>query len=329
MEVPSYKIGVLPIPGFALVSYSCTVEPLRAANLLSGEPLYNVVHFTIDDRAQSSGAAYVEPTYRPGQIVDLDMLLIVAGGDPFGFQSNAIFSWLRQMAKNGVRIGGVSGGPVILANAGLMSGRRMTVHWEHAPLLAERYPDAVIERRLYVIDRDRVTCGGGTAPLDLMHALIASQHGSDFARLVSDWFLHTDIRAATAPQRSGIAERVGSHSPRVIEAVSAMESHIADPLSLTQLALVAGITARHLNRLFADVLGESAMEYYRSLRLSVGQQMVKDTSMGIREIAEATGFSNASHFSNAYRDRFHVRPQTDRRTSDSSDAGFLNHRVRP
>lgn len=324
-KTPAYRVGILPIPGFALVSYSCTVEPLRAANLLSGEPLYDVVHFTIDDRARSSGAAHVEGNFTPGEELDLDLLLVVAGGDPFGFQDQAIFSWLRQMDRNGVRIGGVSGGSVILANAGLMSGRRMTVHWEHAPLLTERYPDVVIERRLYVIDRDRVTCGGGTAPLDLMHALIASDQGSDFARLVSDWFLHTDIRAATAPQRSGIAERVGSHSPRVIEAVSAMESHVADPLSLTQLALVAGITPRHLNRLFSDALGESAMGYYRGLRLSVGKKMIKDTSMGFGDIAEATGFSNASHFSNAYKDRFGLRPQADRRIPGSGNVAKLNH----
>ncbi len=309
---PPYRVGILPIDGFALMSYSCTVEPLRAANLLSHQPLYEVVHFAHGPRARCSGEAGVDRRYEVGVAVDLDLLLVVAGGDPFAFDDAETLAWLRQLDRQRVRIGGVSGGAVILARAGLLSGRRMTVHWEHAPMLAELYPDLLIERRLYVIDRDRVTCGGGVAPLDLMHALIASQHGPGFARLVSDWFLHTDIRAASAPQRGGIAERVGSSSPHVVEAVAAMDSHIADPLTLPQLARAAGVTPRHLNRLFSDTLGESAMAYYRGLRLAVGQRLVRNSAMSLSEIAEATGFSSSGHFSNAYKDRFGIRPQMDR-----------------
>ncbi len=310
---PEYRVGILPIAGFALMSYACTVEPLRAANLLSRRRLYDIVHFGDSRQTDSSGTASVERSHATGEIVDLDLLLVVAGGDPFSYRDPAVFAWLKQMARRGVTIGGVSGGSVILANAGLMSGRRMTTHWDHAPMLSERFSDIVIERRLYVIDRDRVTCGGGIAPLDLMHALIADQHGSLFARLVSDWFLHTVIRVETAPQRSEVIERVGSRSPHVLEAVSAMENHIADPLSLPQLALVAGVTPRHLNRLFSETLGQSAMDYYRRLRLSIGKRLVRDSSMGIGEISAATGFSNAGHFSNAYMAQFGARPKADRR----------------
>lgn len=317
-----YRVGVLPIAGFALMSYACTVEPLRAANLLSRKNLYDVVQFARDARTPSSGAAVVARDYRPGADVDLDLLLVVAGGDPFSFRDAAVFTWLRRMAREGVRIGGVSGGSVILARAGLMTGRRMTVHWEHAPALAERFPDIWIERRLYVMDRDRVTCGGGTAPLDLMHALIASQHGSVFAHLVSDWFLHTDIRAAAAPQRSGLAERLGNHSPPLHDAVSAMENHIADPLSLPQLALVAGVTPRHLNRLFSDALGHSAMAYYRVLRLDVAKRLIEDSPMSLAEIADATGFANPGHFSNAYKGRFKVRPRADRQSVAAQQIGY-------
>jgi transcriptional regulator GlxA family with amidase domain len=81
-----------------------------------------------------------------------------------------------------VVLGGVSGGPIILARAGLMGDRRMTVHWEYAAALAEVAPDLRLERTLYVIDRDRMTCAGGTAPMDMMHALIATHHGRAFAR---------------------------------------------------------------------------------------------------------------------------------------------------
>ena len=216
-EFSPFRVGILPVPGFALMSYACTVEPLRAANLLSDSKLYEIVHFSSDARVSSSGAALIERTCRPGGPEELDLLLVVAGGDPFAFDDADTLEWLRLLDSHGVRIGGVSGGSVILAMAGLMAGRRMTVHWEHAAALSEIYPDCLIERRLYVMDRDRVTCGGGTAPLDLMHALISSQWGGGFARLVSDWFLHTDVRAAADPQRGTLAERLGrSHCRSVV-----------------------------------------------------------------------------------------------------------------
>ncbi len=309
-----HRIGILPIPGFALMSYACTVEPLRAANLLSRRTLYDVVHFGEAAQVESSGAASIERRHAIGDEVALDLLLVVAGGDPFAFKDPAVFAWLAKLARRGVRIGGVSGGSVILANAGLMSGRRMTVHWEHAAALAEQFPDSLVERRLYVMDRDRVTCGGGTAPLDLMHALIATHHGSVFARLVSDWFLHTDIRGPAAPQRGGVVERFGAHSPHLLEAVAAMESHVGDPLSLKQLALVAQVSPRHLNRLFGDAMGQSVMEYYRDLRLDTAKRLIRSTAMSMGEISDATGFSNAGHFSNAYKARFGLRPRTDRKT---------------
>ena len=316
-EFSPFRVGILPVPGFALMSYACTVEPLRAANLLSDSKLYEIVHFSSDARVSSSGAALIERTCRPGGAEELDLLLVVAGGDPFAFDDADTLEWLRLLDSHGVRIGGVSGGSVILAMAGLMAGRRMTVHWEHAAALSEIYPDCLIERRLYVMDRDRVTCGGGTAPLDLMHALISSQWGGGFARLVSDWFLHTDVRAAADPQRGTLAERLGSNSPHLVEAVSAMEDHIADPLSLSQLAMVAGVTPRHLNRLFAERLGRSTMAYYRDMRLDVAQRLIKDTPMSIAEISEATGFATSSHFSGAYRQAFGVSPRRGRQTDAS------------
>ena len=322
MELSPFRVGILPVPGFALMSYACTVEPLRAANLLSESELYEIVHFSSDGRVPSSGAAVIERTCCPGDAEDLDLLLVVAGGDPFAFEDADILEWLRLLDTQGVRIGGVSGGSVILAAAGLMEGRRMTVHWEHAAALSEIYPDCLIERRLYVMDRDRVTCGGGTAPLDLMHALISSQWGGGFARLVSDWFLHTDIRAPADPQRGTLAERLGSNSPHLVEAVSAMEDHIADPLSLSQLAMVAGVTPRHLNRLFAERLGRSTMAYYRAMRLDVAQRLIKDTPMSIAEVSEATGFATSSHFSGAYRRNFGASPRTGRQVDASANKGL-------
>ncbi len=305
------RIGVLPLPGFALMSYASTVEPFRAANLLSGQALYEVaVIGSASEMIASSGQGGVVPSAMVGQALDLDYLFVVAGGDPASINDPALFRWLGRMARNGAILGGVSGGPVVLARAGLMEGRRMTVHWEHAEALAEVSPNLMIDRTLYVIDRDRVTCAGGTAPMDLMHALIARDHGATFAQAVSDWFLHTEIRPSGGPQRGGLVGRVGTTNAAVLDAVAAMESHVADPLTLTDLADFANVSGRQLMRLFKSKLGQSVMGYYRELRLDKAQNLMRNSALPLTEIALATGFANSSHFSRSYAARFGAPPST-------------------
>ena len=152
-----HRVGILPIPGFALMSLASTVEPLRAANLLAGRVLYDVVHVAPTlHPVPSSGAASVTPAACFADDLSLDYLFVIAGGDPAGYPDRAITPWLSRQARGGVVMGAVSGGPVILARAGLMRDRRMTVHWEYAAALAEVSPDLRIERTLFVIDRKSV-----------------------------------------------------------------------------------------------------------------------------------------------------------------------------
>ncbi len=310
-EPRQHCIGVLPIAGFALMSYAATVEPLRAANLLSRRQLYRVIDIALGDvMVQSSGAAAVTPAARVGDALALDYLFVVAGGDPVSFDDRRVLNWLARLARSGVIMGGVSGGPVLLARAGLMTGRRMTVHWEHAAALAEMSPHLLIERTLYVIDRDRVTCAGGTAPLDMMHALIALHHGAPFAQQVSDWFMHTEIRPSIGPQRGGLVERVGSTNPAILDAVRVMEDHIAEPVPLTRLAASAGISPRQLNRLFRGRLGRSTMQYYRELRLDKAMNLLRNSPLPLTEIALASGFANSSHFARQFSDHFGAAPST-------------------
>lgn len=306
-------IGILVIEGFAVMSYASLVEPMRAANLLGRRTLYRMVNIGLSDQPiPSSGAAVVMPEATVGDDLKLDYLFVVAGGDPTGFDDKHSFAWLSRQARGGVQMGGVSGGPIILAKAGLMTGRRMTVHWEHAAALAEISPHLLVERTLFVIDRDRVTCAGGTAPMDLMHALITRHHGAPFARLVSDWFLHTEIRPSIGPQRGGLVARVGSTNPAILDAVRTMEANVAEPLPLEQLARIAGLSPRQLNRLFTEKLGRSTMRYYRDLRLDTAQSLLRNSPLSLTEIALATGFASSSHFSRVYAESYGQPPSSSR-----------------
>ncbi|VAW12980.1 HTH-type transcriptional regulator glxA [hydrothermal vent metagenome] len=310
-QAPQFRVGFLLIDGFALMSYAAAVEPLRAANLLGQDTLYDIRHISAAGAfAISSSGAGIPAMAHEDAPEDFDLVLVFAGGDPAQFQDRHVFRWLRHLAARGVRLGGVSGGPVILAAAGVMAGRRMTVHWEHAEALAAISPGLIIERSLYVIDRDRITCAGGIAPLDMMHALLTEHHGSAFTRAVSDWFMHTEIRPSGGPQRAGLAERHGTNTPAVIGAIEAMENHIADPLDLGQLARLAGIGPRQLNRLFGDKMGRSTMKFYTQLRLAKARALVEQSPLPLTEIALATGFASSAHFSHAFRSAYGQTPSS-------------------
>ena len=302
-------VGIVLVDGFALMSYASVVEPLRAANMLAGQALYQVDNIaTAGTEAASSCGAVVPASNALADRDDYDLVLIVAGGDPESYANERLFDWLRHLARLGVSLGGVSGGPVLLAAAGLMNDRRMTVHWEHAAAMSEKRPTLRLERSLYIIDRDRVTCAGGTAPLDLMHALISERHGPRLARRVSDWYMHTQVRPSGGPQRAGREVRYRTNDPVVLRAIEAMENHLADPLELEQLAAITGVSARQLNRQFRVKMKVSTMRFYRDLRLDKARSLLKDSSLRITEVALANGFANTGHFSTAYKRRFGLSP---------------------
>lgn len=316
-----FRVGLLLIDGFALMSYASIVEPLRAANLLKPDRMYNVINLPAEgDVATSSSGVRVEGSGRVGSDHEFDLLLAIAGGDPTTFHDRKVFNWLKRLAGRGVRLGGVSGGQFILAAAGLLEGRRITVHWEHAEALAEFEPDLMIERTLYMIDRDRVTCAGGIAPLDLMHALMAEHHGPDFARRVSDWFMHTDVRPSGGPQRAGLVERFGTTNQVVIDAIEVMENRIADPLGLDEIANFAGVSKRQLNRLFREKLQKTVMGFYRDLRLQKARSLLTSSSLSMTQIALATGFSSSAHFSKAHAGRYGISPSAVRDAQFNSQA---------
>ncbi len=305
-----FRVGFVLIDDFPLMSYAAALEPLRAANLLAGIALYDIRNIPVSAaRSVSSSGALVRANAFLGEQVDFDLVLVVAGGNLLHAEYPRLYSWLRLLAARGVLMGGVSGGPLLLARAGIMNDRRMTVHWDHAEVLLALSHQLIVERSLYVRDRDRLTCAGGTAPLDMMHALISEQHGAAFARKISDWFLHTDIRPGEGAQRAGLSQRYNTNNSAVLKAIEAMENHIADPLELSQLAILAELSVRQLNRLFRHVFATSTVQFYRHLRLQKAHALLQASSLTISAIASTTGFANAAHFSRCFSEHYSLSPK--------------------
>jgi transcriptional regulator GlxA family with amidase domain len=236
-------------------------------------------------------------------------VFVCAGGSPNDWNTvQDCYPVLRRLARKGIRIGGISSGAYVLAAAGLLGRRDFTIHWEHASLLKEAFPDLAPRQARYVIDGDRVTCAGGVAPLDLMHAMISERMGAHFSRRVSDWYLHTAIAEPGAPQRGSLPERFGTHHPALLTVLEKMEGTIEVPLDRRAMARLAGISLRHLDRLFSEHMTSSFLKTYRDIRLNHARRLIEQSPLSIAEIAFATGFSGAAHFSTSFKALFNETP---------------------
>ena len=307
--IPTRTLGLLMVDGFALMSYASVIEPYRAANVLAGRDLYRWIHISTGGSAvkASNGASFLaEQTVE--QPLDCDVLFVFAGGDPSLFEDHRTLSWLRRIARTKVVLVGVSGGPFLLARAGLLDGYRATIHWEHRAALLERYPMVAVEPGLYVVDRRRVTCAGGTAGLDLAIELIERDQGHELAVRVSDWFIRTEARSATGPQRLSLRDRYQLSNDRVLKALAQMESSVEDPLPRADLANIAGVSVRQLERLFSAHLGETIEQSYKRIRLQQADQLLRTTGMTVLDVAIACGFPSGSQFSRSFKSLFGVSP---------------------
>ncbi|MCV9999490.1 GlxA family transcriptional regulator [Pararhizobium sp. YC-54] len=296
--------------GYSLMATASAVEPLRAANHLAGQKLYDISFLsTGGGRARSTAGGEFETLPLTDAGLDYDIVLVVAGGNPMSYEDPELNRYLRRLSGRNVKLGGISGGPAILARLGLMENRRFAVHWQHIEALQELSSDFLVERRLFVIDRDRYTCAGGVSALDMMLAIVASEHGTKFAQAVSDWFIHTQMRMANDPSKSSLAQQLSISHPALVAATDLMASHLADPLTEQQIADLSGLSSRQLQRLFSEQIGEPIMQFYRRLRLAKANELLQQSTLPITEVAVASGFSSLSHFSRAFRDQFKITPR--------------------
>ncbi|CAN7448116.1 GlxA family transcriptional regulator [Phenylobacterium sp. LjRoot225] len=315
-------LGLLLVDGFALLSYAAVVEPFRAANNLAGAELYSWTHVCVGgEAARASNGAAILADAKVGEALDCDLLFVFAGGDPTTFDDPATFAWLRQMAGRGVGLAGVSGGPYLLARAGLLEGRRATIHWEHAAAFREDFPGLALEDGLYVIDGRRMTCAGGTAGLDLAIELIERDQGHALAGRVGEWFIRTESRRAERSQRLSLRDRYGVRHDGTLRALAAMEAAVEDPHSRDELAARAGVSVRQLERLFRTHLKSTVAGIYLRIRLEQASQLLRTTGLSVTDVAIACGFSNGSHFARVFRRAFGHAPGAGRESPRDRSTG--------
>ena len=307
------RFGFLLIPDFSLLSFASLVDPLRIANRVSRRILYEWHIFSPNNEpARPSNGISFSPTRTLDDCQDIDTLIVVAGINPTKHSNAAMNAWLRDFSRRGVRIGATSTGSIVLARARLLNGYKSTIHWESLDSFREDYPNIQVSGELFEFDRDRLTCSGGTAGLDMMMHLISLLHGKALAKKVAEQCIHPQIRVAHDLQRMEIPIRLSLDHPKIVDAIGHMETHLEDPLSCSTLADMVGISQRQFERMFLLRLGETPARYYKRMRLERANTLLEQTSMTIFQVGVACGFSSAAHFSTSYEGFFGHTPSATR-----------------
>jgi AraC family carnitine catabolism transcriptional activator len=301
------------VPEFSMIGFAAIVDPLRQANSQSGLPLYRwqVVSATGEPVMASNGMSLIADCAM-GQESTPDMLVLCAGFAPEKDYNKSLQNWLQQHSRRGVWLGSQDTGSYLLAKSGLLNDTRATIHWENLMAFKEVFRRVEVVDELYEIDGRRFTCSGGLAGLDMMLYLIQCQRGHELSLTVSDELIYSHMREGKAPQRMSSALRLGTNNRKLLKVIAAMEENLEEPLSVPQLASMVNVSERELERLFGRHLHQPPGRYYRAKRLQRARALLQQTDRQVVDIAMASGFGSAAHFSRAYRQFFDVAPSQDR-----------------
>ena len=312
---PPRRFVFLLLDNFTMLAFASAIEPLRIANRVAGTPIYSWALAGENGREAvcSNGASFRLDMGL--EDIDRDDILLVCGGiDVQKSTTKAVLNWLRREARRGVTMGGLCTGAYALAKAGLLDGKKATIHWENQDGFLEEFEDVKLTKSVFVMDGNRWSTAGGTSSLDLILKIIAADHGEDLANTVADQLIYSTIRTDQDTQRLSIPTRIGVRHPKLSQGIQMMEGNIEDPMSPADLAEEVGMSTRQLERLFRRYLNRSPKRYYMELRLQKARNLLMQTDMSVINVALACGFASPSHFSKCYRSHYNTTPYRERGT---------------
>lgn len=298
-----------------MLAFGAAVEPYRAANLTASSQLYNWTFLSESGAPVTAGNGLTVNTDRaPAPDDRFDRIFVCGGVNTRNYKPENTIRWLQQQARNGAAIGSISTGTWLLAHAGLLSGRRCTIHWQSIDAFREAFPDVTTEPSVYVLEDNRFTCCGGTGAFDMMVHLIADDYGDDVVTDVCTWLFHDRVRISTDVQ--GVAQHtaLARKSPKLAAAFRVMATHIEDRLTPGEISAQIGVSQRQLERLFQRHLQCTPQQKYMDLRLQHARRLLVETSMPILDVSIAAGFTSQSHFTKCYREKFQRTPRSERLT---------------
>lgn len=301
-------IAVLVLPQASILAVASVLDPLRNANRHLGREGFRW-------RVVSPGGGPVAltcgielPSAGPLAAAEgADALIVIAGYNQAQGAGRAVVAALRRMAGRFLAVGGVDAGPWVLARAGLLDGRRATVHWEDLEDFTAAHPAVQVVPDRFVIAGNRFTAGGAAPAADLMLRLIGARCGAGVAGQVAGSFLWEAQAEGGRPQRPGMLP--SARDPRLSAALRLMSAHLDEPLPLAEVARAQGLGLRRLEQLFRQGLGQGPAAAYLELRLQAARRMVRDTAHPLQQVGLRCGFADQAGFSRAFKRRFGVAPR--------------------
>lgn len=310
-----HKLDFVLLPKLTMLALSAAIEPLRIANQIAQQELYRWHTMSRDGApVRCSNNLSLVPDGPLARAPRGARLFVCSGIEPGLTHDPRLTNWVAGQAAHGVRVGAICTGAFTLARAGLLRGRRFTLHWENQPGFLEIFPDLVPTPNLFEVDGDLMTSAGGAASTDMMLSLIEDDFGADFALVVADMCLHGRSHSGDMPQKTAQSAAIGSRNAHVIAAMRLMQANLEEPLGVEAIATRVGISKRQLERSFAAHLALSPRRYYTDLRLGRAYALLSETDLPISEIAVATGFGSGSALSRAFRGKYDMAPGRFRRT---------------
>lgn len=312
-QVKTRRFVFVLLDNFTMLSFASAVECLRIANRMADRDAYEwrLVGEGGDRVKSSAGAEFM----LDGDLEDLrreDTLVVCSGIDVQSATTKKLLGWLRREARKGMMVVGLCTAAFTLAKAGLLDGKKATIHWENQDSFLEEFEDVDLTKSVFVVDGNRMTTAGGTSSIDLMLKLIADDLGEDLANAVADQLIYSSIRTDQDTQRLSVPTRIGVRHPKLSQVIQMMEAHIEEPISPSSLARDVGMSTRQLERLFRRYLNRSPKRYYMELRLQKARNLLMQTDMSVINVALACGFASPSHFSKCYRAHYETTPYRER-----------------
>jgi transcriptional regulator GlxA family with amidase domain len=315
MNTQPTRISILVLDESTMLTVASVIDPLRAANRLSGQRLFQwQLYATHQNNISLSGGVQLNTDNHFSHADGGEVLIVVAS---FNQQANATAATVQSLNRIAARyriICGVEAGTWLLARAGLANGHRVTTHYEDFESIANRYPAIVLCADRFVIDRKIWTCGGASPALDMMLELIRQFHGKSIALQVASVFIYDETHAATDPQPVQSIGKLAHSEPRLAQAIQLMETRIEEPLPVSAIASALSVSVRTIEKLFKQHLNQTPANYYLKLRLTVARKMVLDTPLRLQEISVRTGFNSQSNFSRAFKRQYRHSPASLRNT---------------
>ncbi len=298
-----------------LLDLAGPVEVLRAANLLGARPRYRNVVVSIDGGpVRSDSSVTVVPDASIDEVLadrdPIDLVVAIGGiGVDDALGDEHLRQGLRDLSARADRTASVCTGSLLLADAGLLDGRRATTHWASVDQLAELGPTTIVEEDpIYVRDGDVWTSAGVTAGIDLALALVEEDHGPELAHTVAAWLVVFARRPGGQSQFSAQLELRPARRESLRELQRWLPEHLRDDLGVPALARRAGMSERTFARAFKDETGATPAAYVERLRLEAARRLLETTDLTVAGVAREVGLGGPERLHRAVRRHLGTTP---------------------